>query len=188
MRLSRFLPVLVLVALVGAACGSDDPSIDAGASAAEHNEADVDFAQGMVPHHEQAVEMSDLAAAKAVDPKVKDLAARIKQAQGPEIITMKGWLEDWGEEVPDEGGHGGMEMSGMMSADDMEKLERASGTNFDRVFLEMMIRHHEGAISMANIEAAKGAFPPAKDLAARIIGSQQTEIDEMKRLLGTPNP
>ncbi len=97
MSVKRLLPLLVALALVGVACGSkDDPAISAG-SAAGHNAADVTFAQSMVPHHEQAVEMADLAIAKASDPKVKDLATRIKQAQGPEITTMKGWLADWGE-------------------------------------------------------------------------------------------
>lgn len=184
----RLAAVLVVLAFVGAACGrNDDPSIDAGSAEAEHNDADVEFAQGMIPHHEQAVEMADLAATKASAPEVKELAARIRQAQGPEITTMKGWLEDWGEELQAEGGeHAGMDksgMSGMMSEEEMTELEGASGESFDRMFLTMMVRHHESAIDMAETELEEGKFPPAKDLARQIATSQQAEIDEMKALL-----
>lgn len=189
MTLKRLVPVLVFLSFVGVACGSDqDPSIDGASQAADHNDADVEFAQGMIPHHRQAVEMADLATTRASDPKVKDLAARIKQAQAPEIATMTGWLEDWGEEVPADGaGHGGTEGSGMMSQEEMGELEKASGEGFDRLFLTMMIRHHESAVAMAETEVEKGRFPPAQGLAAKITSSQRAEIDEMKSLLSTPD-
>lgn len=192
MTLKRLVPVLVLLSFVGVACGSDDnPSIDGASQAADHNDADVEFAKGMIPHHRQAVEMADLATTRASDPKVKDLAARIKKAQEPEIATMTGWLEDWGEKVPAEGADDGemdMEMgtSGMMSQEEMGELEKASGQGFDRLFLTMMIRHHESAIAMAETEVEKGRFPPAQGLAAKITSSQRAEIDEMKSLLATP--
>lgn len=188
MLLKRLVAVVILFALVGAACGNnDDPSIDTGSADAEHNDADVAFAQGMIPHHEQAVEMADLAATRASDPKVKALAARIKQAQGPEITTMTGWLEGWGEAMPGGGAHD-MEMSGEMSEEDMAGLDKASGAAFDRLFLTMMIRHHEGALAMAKTELEDGKFPPAHGLAAQITTSQQAEIDEMKALLATLSP
>lgn len=188
MSVKRLLPLLVALALVGVACGGkDDPAVSAG-STAGHNAADVTFAQSMVPHHEQAVEMADMAIAKASDPKVKDLATRIKQAQGPEITTMKGWLADWGESAAG-GGHnsGDMEMggSGMMSAQEMGDLEKSSGAGFDRMFLTMMIRHHEGAVEMATTESNDGRFEPAKALAQQISSAQKAEIAEMTALLET---
>ena len=158
---------------------------------ADHNGADVSFAQGMIPHHEQAIVMSDLALTKAgSSPEVRALAERIKAAQEPEILRMEGWLEDWGEPLTAEGGdgedHAGMDMggmSGMMSDAEMRQLEASSGADFDRLFLEGVIRHHEGAVSMAKEEQAKGKFDDAKELAGSIITSQEAEIAEMKALL-----
>lgn len=180
----RALAAIALVALVAAGCGSDDE--DAASGGADHNQADVTFAQGMVPHHEQAVEMSDMALQKAESPKVKELATRIKAAQGPEIDQMKRWLEAWGESV--HGGHdmGNMDMGGGMLSDaDMKNLGAASGAAFDKLFLEGMIRHHEGAVKMSDDELRNGKFPEAKELAQRIKDTQNAEIAEMKAMLGT---
>ena len=191
MVLKRFAPALVLVALVGAACGNDDdPSIDTGSGAEDHNVADIEFARSMIPHHEQAVDMAELAAVRASDPKVKELAGRIKQAQDPQIATMRGWLRDWGEEPPtsDGGGHAEMDISGMMSVDEMTELEQASGSAFDRLFLTMMIRHHEGAVAMAESEAERGEFPPVRQLATEITTAQRVEIEEMEGLLSATPP
>jgi uncharacterized protein (DUF305 family) len=175
-----------LVGLVGAACSSDDDSstVGAGDTAGEHNDADVTFAQDMIPHHRQAVEMAKLATDRAEDPRVLDLASRIEGAQDPEIEEMTGWLEDWDEDVPAEGGHESMTgMSGMMSAEDMDALEAASGTEFDRMFLTMMIEHHEGAVDMANTELDDGQFADALALARKIISAQEAEIAEMQGIL-----
>ena len=187
MLLKRLVPTVVLLALAAAGCGTDDPSIDAGSVAADHNAADVEFAQGMIPHHEQAVEMADVAITKAASPAIKDLAATIKQAQGPEIVTMRGWLDGWGEKAEAAGGHGtDMEMSsGTMSDQEMGELEKASGAAFDRLFLTMMVRHHKGALEMATTELDEGKYPPAKALASQITTSQAAEIDEMEGLLAT---
>jgi len=182
----RTLAALALFTLVAAGCGSDDK--DTSTTAAEHNDADVAFAKDMVPHHEQAVEMSDMALQKAENVKVKELATRIKAAQGPEIKQMKGWLKDWGESADDMGDHSGMpgmDMNGMMTDAEMKELGAASGAAFDKLFLEGMIRHHEGAVTMSQDELAKGKFPEAKTLAQQIIDSQNAEIAEMKALLGT---
>jgi uncharacterized protein (DUF305 family) len=171
------------------ACGNDDSNPDAGSDAA-HNDADVVFAQQMIPHHEQAVEMADLAADRAESQEVKDLAADIEAAQGPEIETMTGWLEAWGEDVPDAGmsgmDHGDTssdDMDGMMSDDDMAGLETASGQEFDQMFLTMMIEHHEGAIDMAQTERADGEFPDAIAMAEDIEQAQTEEIQTMQDLL-----
>jgi uncharacterized protein (DUF305 family) len=163
--------------------GGDDPSetTEAAAEGANFNEADVTFAQGMIPHHEQAVEMADLADGRAESPEVTDLAERIKAAQDPEIEQMRGWLEDWGQEMPEGMDHEGT--SGMMSEDDMTALEDASGAEFDEMFLMMMIEHHEGAIEQAETELDDGQNPEAKELAQTIIDAQQAEIEEMQGIL-----
>lgn len=174
-------------ALLLAGCGDNGTeSKDTGGSdAASHNEADVAFATGMIPHHQQALEMAEVAAERSADPKVKDLANRIEKAQDPEIEQMSGWLRDWGQPVPTPGGgHAGHSgMPGMMSDAEMGSLMKASGADFDRMFLEMMIRHHEGAIEMAKEEQDKGANAEAKQLAGSIATSQSAEIEEMRDLL-----
>ena len=193
--MKRLLLLLALATLTfTAACGSDDnPTVEsggAGSEGAEHNDADVEFAQGMIPHHEQAVEMAEMALENSESDAVRDLATRIKDAQGPEIETMNGWLEDWDESMQaDGGGHSGMgggESSGgegMMGDDEMEAMEAASGEAFDKLFLEGMIAHHKGAVAMAEIEIEEGKFPDALALAEEIIDAQEGEIAEMEALL-----
>ncbi|MDG9714856.1 DUF305 domain-containing protein [Streptomyces sp. DH10] len=188
-------------ALVLAACGGSgdsaaghvshtgtSPSAAASTPTAQekHNAADVTFAQGMIPHHRQAVEMADLAPSRAKSAEVKKLAEQIKKAQDPEIKTLSGWLTSWGEQVPAEGAmdHTAHGAGGMMTAEEMNELEKASGTAFDTAFMEMMIKHHEGAVSMAKTEKTEGAFPDAKKMADAIITSQTAEITQMNDLLG----
>ncbi|KUN72577.1 copper resistance protein [Streptomyces canus] len=195
-----------VAALVLAACGGDSdsgghdmgsmasdssPSASASASAKAggHGDADVDFATEMIQHHRQAVDMADLAADRASSQEVKALATKIKGAQDPEIKTMSGWLTSWGEEVPaDMSGMKGHDMSsgmpGMMSNEDMDKLEKASGAEFDKLFLEMMVEHHEGAIEMAETEKADGEYGPATKLADDVITAQTAEIEQMNKMLG----
>ncbi|MFD6194518.1 DUF305 domain-containing protein [Streptomyces sp. NPDC060275] len=161
-------------------------SASASASQGQHNAADVAFAKGMVPHHRQAVEMADLAPGRARSAEVKKLAADIRKAQDPEIRTLSGWLTSWGEDVPAEGAmdHSTHDMGGMMTAEEMTELENASGTAFDTAFMEMMIKHHEGAVDMAKTEQADGTYGPAKKMAGEIIDSQSAEIEQMNELLG----
>ncbi|MEV0197144.1 DUF305 domain-containing protein [Nonomuraea sp. NPDC050691] len=149
---------------------------------ASFNDADVMFAQMMIPHHEQAVEMAELAETRASDPEIKELATKIKDAQAPEIKTMRGWLEEWGKPEPTGMGHMDHGMPGMMSAEDMDKLKDAKGAAFDKQFVRMMIAHHEGAIHMAEIEQAQGQNPDAKELAKSIAASQQAEIEQMRTI------
>ncbi|MDN3294347.1 DUF305 domain-containing protein [Streptomyces ficellus] len=172
---------------------SPSPSASAPASASasakqgEHNAADVSFAKGMIPHHRQAVEMAELAETRAGSAEVKKLAAEIKKAQGPEIKTLSGWLTSWGEAVPTEeesGEHAGHSMSGMMTPEEMDKLQKSSGKAFDTAFLQMMVKHHEGAIEMAKTEQSNGAYRPARDMARAIITSQSAEIERMNKLFG----
>jgi uncharacterized protein (DUF305 family) len=155
-----------------------------------HNNGDIMFAQMMIPHHQQAVAMANLAQTRATDPKVKQLAAQIKAEQAPEIATMEGWLAAWGQpttmpSMPSGTMPSGMPsgMPGMMSSADMAQLAATTGKQFDKLFLQMMIAHHRGAIQMAQAELAHGANPDAKALAARIIKSQQAEINTMQKTL-----
>ncbi|MDC0770511.1 DUF305 domain-containing protein [Streptomyces sp. HD] len=190
-------------ALVLAACGADSsdassdaqasPSASAEATAGAHNDQDVSFAQGMIPHHQQALQMAEMAADRASSAQVKDLAERIRKAQDPEIRTMSGWLKTWGEDVPSampgmdhSGGHGSGSsgMAGMMDQKEMDELMKASGKAFDTMFLTMMVVHHEGAVEMATTEKAKGEYGPATKLADAVITAQTAEIKEMNKLLG----
>jgi len=188
--------------------GGSSPSVEAQA----HNGADVMFAQGMIPHHEQAVEMSDMVLGKeGIDPRVVSLANDIKAAQGPEIQQMQGWLAEWGvpttmmpgsadsgmpgHDMPgmpdgDMPGHGmpgmpGMNGQGMMSEQDMAALQNAQGVAASRLFLSQMIEHHQGAIAMAQTEIDAGRYPAALELARSIVSSQQDEIATMEQFLKT---
>ncbi|EFC86130.1 DUF305 domain-containing protein [Parafrankia sp. EUN1f] len=188
---------LALTAMLAACGGDSTPATpasttagsDGDVSASDHNDADVMFAQMMIPHHQQAVRMAELAPGRAADPAVLTLAQQVGTAQAPEIETMTGWLETWGQPtaMSGAGGHGGGHGTsdmGMMSEDDMAALQRASGPDFDRRFLEMMIRHHGGAIEMARTEQRDGRFPDAVALARTIESTQAAEVETMKRLLG----
>ncbi|MEW2257195.1 DUF305 domain-containing protein [Streptomyces sp. NPDC047869] len=200
-RRAALLAVTATASLALAACGgSDDGAAHAGhggpASAAAsataagtHNAQDVSFAQGMIPHHRQALEMAKLADGRASSARVKDLAARIEEAQDPEIRTMTGWLTAWGEQVPmagmDHSGHTGTTgMAGMMSDDDMAALKKATGADFDSRFLSLMVEHHRGAVEMAGTEKSGGAYGPARTMAGDIVRAQNAEIQEMERILG----
>jgi uncharacterized protein (DUF305 family) len=186
--------------LLAAGCGGDDqaggehggsstsahsssaPTTSAPASA-EFNDTDVAFAQNMIAHHRQAVEMADLAASRAGDAEIKKLATQIKAAQEPEIQTLTGWLTAWGKPIEPAGGHGsGHEMPGMMSESEMAKLKSAKGTKFDRLFAELMIAHHNGAVEMAREEQSKGGNTEAKALAATIERTQGEEVTQLKKI------
>jgi uncharacterized protein (DUF305 family) len=205
------LPTALATVLALAACGSTTDSTSSPASASgghgmtamptmtgrpgtptgggsttgagRHNDADVRFSTDMIPHHRQAIQMSTMAASRAGTAQVRDLAARIRAAQSPEIRAMSGWLERWGAPVP--GTMGGMSMgsTGGMSAAEMTALGRATGPTFDRMFLTGMVQHHQGAVPMARTELARGANADAKNLARSIIESQNREIARMKRLI-----
>ncbi|MGI5130041.1 DUF305 domain-containing protein [Pseudonocardia sp. CA-107938] len=197
--------LVAVLAAVLAACGGGAGAPAPAPSAAPvsaHNEADVTFAQGMIPHHQQAVEMAGLASSRAANDKVKQLAAGIGRAQAPEIEQMQGFLKAWGVQAAAStaapmapstsmpmGGmdHGSMPSMGgthgMMSDAQMAELEKASGAAFDRAFLQMMIDHHNGAVQMAGTEVKDGQSGDAKALAQKIIDAQKAEIAEMTTML-----
>lgn len=200
--------VLLVVVLLGAACGGDHdmpmdgamPMDDMDMSAtmstnpiaadAEFNAADVQFAQGMIVHHGQAIQMADQALATSTDPDVLRLAQEIKVAQEPEIMQMVTWLESWNQPVPDPMmdhrmlDHGDMPMSGMIGPDQMAALSEASGSEFDQLFLVAMVEHHRGAVEMARYALDNGRYPPLSELAQAVITVQEAEIAEMETLLG----
>lgn len=190
------------------------------ASASAHNQSDMMFAHMMIPHHQQAIEMSDIIVAKqGIDPRVIDLAKQIKTAQGPEIDQMQGWLNQWGMSgmpgmnnmpgmhgsdtataspttmpmpmpsgsmMPGMPGMGDMPgMDGMMSPADMQALQNAQGVEASKLFLTQMIKHHQGAIAMAQDEIRNGQFTDAIALAKSIATSQQKEIDAMNQILSS---
>lgn len=159
---------------------------DASASAPMMS-ADAMFAAMMIPHHEQAVVMSDLAATRARSAEIKALALEIKGAQAPEIEQMRTWLREWG--IPEmnmgdmgaHAGHGGMQ--GMLTQDQLDELAAATGADFDRLFATYMIEHHEGAVDMAEDVLSSGTDPRVAALAMQIIASQTAEIAEMRAFL-----
>ncbi|MFF1831801.1 DUF305 domain-containing protein [Paenarthrobacter sp. NPDC058040] len=199
MHTKQFLPVAataIAAAIALAGCsgtpgpsGTSMPGMDHGnmnnsqPAAADHNAADVMFAQMMIPHHTQAIEMSDVILKKqGVPASVTALATRIKAAQAPEIDTMNGWLKDWNQPTSMSSGHA---MDGMMSEDDLTKLETAQGVEAAKLFLSQMITHHEGAITMAKTETASGKNADALQLSKDIVKAQESEIKEMQQLLTT---
>lgn len=160
----------------------DMPGMGASASAADVNQNDIRFAVMMIPHHEQAIEMSDVILAKdEVDEQVTALAEQIKAAQGPEIEQMESWLDDWGAGMGDMDAMG----DGMMSDTDMQALEGAAGDEASRLFLEQMIEHHQGAIEMAQNEVDNGQNADVIALAQSIVTSQTAEIATMEEILAT---
>lgn len=201
-----------LVVLFGASCASDDdPEVDTGAGVTTEEggddgaededmgdmdmeegmdvDPDVEFLQYMLVHHEQAVEMNALAADAAESPEVVALAEEIDATHVPEIEEMQTLLESLGEE--ELGAMGGMDMStmdrmdGMLTQDEFAELEEASGAEFDQLYLEGMITHHEGAVTMADREISDGDEPDAVALAESIKAEQEAMIPEMEDLLDT---
>ncbi|MCZ2839774.1 DUF305 domain-containing protein [Modestobacter sp. VKM Ac-2985] len=203
-RLARLAGGLAAAAVVLAGCSAatdpaaTDPAGVDGSSTAEspldadgaYNDADVAFVREMIPHHEGALMMSEVAIDRAADSRVVALAERIEAGQGPEIDLMTGWLEEWGVPLPESGHMGGMGGMGGMDHGSgsmgggmgMEQMP-AAGPDFDRRWLEAMVEHHEGAVEMAQAEVENGRDPEVIDLARAISQTQEREIEEMEQLL-----
>ncbi|MDT0164047.1 DUF305 domain-containing protein [Actinotalea sp. AC32] len=198
-RLAATASALALAATLTACAGdadeapastssSRDAQAGSDAAATEHNDADAQFAQMMIIHHEGAVEMADLAVERAESPDVVALAERISAAQGPEIELMSGWLEAWGEDPAGDADmsgmdHGGMDMEGMDQDEAMGSLSELEGTDFDRSFLDLMTAHHRGAIEMSEEHLEDGVNAEALELSSTIIDDQTAEIAEMEEML-----
>ncbi|MFF9472047.1 DUF305 domain-containing protein [Streptomyces roseolus] len=199
LRVLGLTGAVAATALLLAACGDGDrmsgmdhggttsataaPSAPASANPGDSgtfNGADVMFAQMMIPHHEQALKMAELAEGRAEDPDVKRIVAAIEKAQDPEIQKMKAWLRGWGKPESAAMDHG---MAGMMSEQDMKDLAAVQGRDFDRKFAELMIAHHEGAVEMAKTEQKAGGNAEAKALAGEVVTAQTAEIAELRKIL-----
>lgn len=181
------IAMALTVAPALAACSTATPETPAASSSADSAApADVMFAQMMIPHHAQAVEMSTIMLEKEGMPtEVRELAEQIADEQEPEIAEMRGWLDEWGmPEMGDMGamgghaGHGGMD--GMLSEEQLDELRAATGDDAVRLFLEQMIAHHEGAIEMGRDVLDDGRHPDVRAFAERMIDAQQAEIDTMR--------
>ena len=171
----------LLATLVLSACG--------GHATATGREGDIAFAQNMIPHHEQALELSALALAGDASAEVTALAEEIQAAQDPEIILMRKWLRDWNaEELPHSGGPGDEsdghehDMPGMATGEQLLALAEAKGKEFDALWLDLMVAHHEGAIEMAEQVAGTTEDLEVRALADAIISAQTQEIDRMQEL------
>jgi uncharacterized protein (DUF305 family) len=188
--------VTLLVAALLAGCGAGEwggrpmsgdpgPGTSATATTADHGRADVMFSAMMIPHHEQAVEMAAMVPSRSEDPDLRTLATAVREAQQPEIEQMQAWLREWGVapagDMSDHMGHMGMD--GMLSAAELDELEGLSGTTFERAWLEGMVRHHEGAIDMAEQVLEDGVHEPTRQLARTVITTQSAEITQMREML-----
>lgn len=175
----------VIAALLLTACG-DTTATDA-PDDIDLNDADVTFLEGMVPHHSQAVEMARIVPDRTDRPELNALAEQITTSQNEEIDTMRQLLTDAGERPAPTGmdgmdgmDQGGGGMAGMMDDSEMQSLMTAEGEEFDLMFIDMMIRHHEGAIESSQDVLADGQSPQVADLAEDIVAEQESEIEQMR--------
>ncbi|MEU0341160.1 DUF305 domain-containing protein [Streptomyces bobili] len=170
----------------GSGNSSTSASAAADAGSTGFNDADVAFAQMMIPHHQQALAMARLADGRASDSEVKEIVAKIEQAQDPEIRTMQGWLKSWNQPTAAVGSMPGMDHGsgdGMMSDGDMEHLKGMKGAEFDKMFADMMIEHHNGAITMAEGEQKNGEYAGAVKMAGAIVEGQSAEVKQLQSIL-----
>ena len=183
MKLQKVLFAVAVIAIAGCVSVKESNSL--------FNDADAMFAQMMIPHHEQAIVLAEIAEnpTSGASPEVTSLAAQIKSAQGPEVELMKSFLTQWDEPVVDPGSmdHGSMDhgskMKGMLSVEELAKLSTLSGKVFDKEWMLAMIAHNEGAIEMARTVEQSGKNLEVQALAKTIISDQQVEIDQMKSML-----
>jgi uncharacterized protein (DUF305 family) len=190
-RIAATAAVLAAAAF-GTACGASSTDEHARSTAtaaarageaATHDADDVAFAQNMIPHHEQAVDMAGLAITNTTNADVIALANQITTAQLPEVQAFRAWLVQWGEpETDGHGGHGAM--AGMVDQATLDQLKSLRGPEFDKLWLQSMIAHHQGAITMAQQEIGHGQNQDLISMAKSIVSAQQAEIDKMRQLLG----
>ena len=182
---------LVAATTALAACASTDASpvaTPAVSSAADsHNDADVEFATQMIPHHEQALDMVAMTEGRDLSPEFADLTQAMKAAQSDEIGLMTSWLDSWGvDPATAESDHMAMmhdDSMGMMTDDDLAALRGSAPAGFESMWLTMMIQHHEGAITMAEDQLANGMDADVRALATAIVSAQQDEIAQMKAMI-----
>jgi uncharacterized protein (DUF305 family) len=184
---------LVAVSLQGCAGAPGSPAGGAPGPAQPpmqpYTDADVEFISGMIPHHTQAILISGWAPSHEANPQIRTLTERIVVGQSDDLVLMKQWLGDRGKPIPATGGHDhAMQMPGMLTAEQMAQLDAARGTAFDRLFLTLMIQHHQGALQMVN--QLFGSSGAANDdfvykMASEIHAEQETEIERMKLMIAS---
>jgi uncharacterized protein (DUF305 family) len=184
MRIATVLAAAVTTAVI-ASCGAStapDPR------SAEHDAADVTFAQQMIPHHQQALDMAALVPSRTANRKLIVMAKHIALDQQAQIDTLQDMLQQWGVSPDHAGqdgmGHDGMGHNGMVDAATMDRLPTLKGAEFDNLWLRSMITHHQGAVAMAEAEITKGQNPAAVKMAKIIVEWQQFEIGQMHAVLG----
>lgn len=178
---TRRIALALLVATLLVACGGTPLTQPAADRAAAFNDADIQFLQAMLPHHQQAIDMARLVKGRTLRPELTELAINIVADQGAEIRTMQAWLRSWGRPMPamQELNEGDEYPPGMLGSGQIPWLRALKGKPFDLGFLTMMRTHHYGAVEMAELELRTGASSALKKLASQIIASQQTEIRQM---------
>jgi uncharacterized protein (DUF305 family) len=192
----RFRGLALLAGAAGAAvvlmagCGGDDAPDGGGANppaaeatAAAFNDADVTFAQQMIPHHQQVVDMATLAETKASNADLKKLAADMKAADSTMVAGLTTMLTTWGKPTTMEGGMAHGSMPGMTSEKDMDMLESTSGTEFDRMFIQMMITHHNGSMQLAVDQQSTGSNAEAKNMAGQMHETQTEQVAKLQEIL-----
>jgi uncharacterized protein (DUF305 family) len=184
-------PQIIQPGAPGEASRVVDARAAADTSKVEFTPADVRFMQGMIGHHRQALDMTALVATNSSNEAIRKLAHRIELSQADEIKMMQEWLTRRGQAVPDEHAHhahGAVLMPGMLTAEEMARLGQAKGPAFDRLFLESMIKHHEGALTMVKDLFAQPGAGQESDVfafASDVDADQRMEIDRMRAALVT---
>lgn len=186
-NLRVLLPVLFTAALVACSTSVEKSVESLNPPLNGYTEADVRFMHGMIPHHAQALEMTGLISERTANQQIRRLAQRIEISQRDEIARMRRWLETRGEPVPGEHHHGAL-MPGMLTEEEMARLSAARGAKFDRLFLELMIHHHEGALVMVDeLFTTDGAGQETEIFlfASHVDSDQRAEIARMRSMLNS---
>lgn len=188
-RARSSVAALLLVGLAG--CGDDGaagdpaPAVRTASSGEVFNDADVAFAEAMVPHHAEAIAMVTLTQGRDLDPAVRRLAEAVREEQAPEVETMVDWLTAWDQEVPETSlDHANADHHGE-GTDDLADLAAAPDAEFQQRWLAMMVEHHEATLDMARAEQESGENADAVALARSIAVSQQAQVEQMAALLGS---
>jgi len=170
----------------GAADHSTSSTVATAGQPADYNADDITFAQQMISHHGQAIDLSTLVPGRSTDPQLIKLASEISTGQDAEVRTLNVLLVQWNADPDEEKGHGAaaMPVAGVVDAATMNKLASLKGTEFDTLWMQSMIGHHRGAIQMAQVEVANGANVDAIGLANNIVTTEQAQIDQMMKMSG----
>jgi uncharacterized protein (DUF305 family) len=182
---SRLIATIAVAALVLAGCGSTDMPAGQGgnqapASSNDHNDADVQFSENMIPHHKQTIQIADLATKQGASEQVKVVAAEILSPEEADIETMSGWLRTWNVAAPAD--MSGMDMPGMLSVADLKSLQSATGAAFDKKFLALVAQHLQNGVDMAKKVLADGKHEATKGLATKIVTEQTEQIKKVQAL------